>query len=229
MRLFELAGKHGKLPARAGLARLEWTDRRTNTPRRDGSTIILPLGADVEFFPLSKRRQFLAHIWRGEQGHQGWGPTPERAELYFGGTDEQPFLVQLQPEALQSLAQGEDGFFEALKPVDVRLIENAYGQPAVRQGDWFAVPLPLELSLKIMAGVLVATREPETLNLVPTTNGGTPLNRTRHNLNGGWIGTRGRFLFGEGVLKAPDHEDKELSGPHALFQTAYLASPQQAD
>src|SRR3989338_2608130 len=129
MRLFEVEQKFGGLPKKAGVAVLDWKD---GEPTRDGKTINLPAYEEVQFFPLLDGVQLLLQIPRGE-----------RVRAFFGGTDEQPFLVELEPSVIVSLRNGEDGFFNAIKPNGAKVLEEAFDTKAVRQGDWFAVPLPL--------------------------------------------------------------------------------------
>lgn len=219
MRLFEVEQKFGGLPKKAGVAVLDW---KGGDPRRDGKTIKLPASEEVQFFPLLDGVQFLIQI-----------PNERRGRVFFGGTDEQPFLVELDPSVVASLRGGEEGFFNSIKPNGAKILEEAFDTKAVRQGDWFAVPLPL--SWKAACG-MAALVEHNPMVIEPSNEKEqkVQLRGTRHTLiverciriGGNQLGCT---LVGEGLLKAPDHEDRVLKGPHAFFQTAYLVDPQKAD
>lgn len=220
MRLFEVEQKLGGLPKKAGVAVLDW---KGGDPTRDGKTIKLPAHEEVQFFPLLDGEQFLLQI-----------PGRERARAFFGGTDEQPFLVELEPSVIVSLRGGEDGFFNAIKPNGAKVLEEAFDTKAVRQGDWFAVPLPL--SWKATRGIAALVEyDPKVIEPSNEKERKVQLRGTRHNLLvDRYINMRGDnhlrcTLVGEGLLKAPDHEDRVLKGPHAFFQTAHLVDPKQAD
>ncbi|MBI2096463.1 MAG: hypothetical protein HYT43_02425 [Candidatus Taylorbacteria bacterium] len=220
MRLFEVEQKLGGLPKKAGVAVLDW---KGGDPTRGGKTIRLPAYEEVQFFPLLDGVQFLLQI-----------PGRERARAFFGGTDEQLFLVELEPSVIVSLRGGEDGFFNAIKPNGAKVLEEAFDTKAVRQGDWFAVPLPL--SWKATCGMAALVEyDPEVIEPSNEKERKVQLRGTRHNLLvDRYIDMRGDnrlgcTLVGEGLLKAPDHEDRVLKGPHAFFQTAHLVNPEQAD
>jgi len=127
MRLFEAKQAFGGLPKKAGIAVLRWS-KNVNRPSLSGKTIKLPSYNDVQFFPLLKGKQFLLETDDG---------------VYFGGTDERPFLVELEDVVMNALHKSEEAFFNAIKPRDAKALEKAFGVTAVRQGDWFAVPIPL--------------------------------------------------------------------------------------
>lgn len=220
MRLFEVEQQQGSLPKKAGVAAINWK----GGPMREGNTIHLPNHDEVQFFPFLNGEQFLIQ---------------SRDVVFFGGTDEQPFLVQLDPQVVTSLRGGEQAFFDTIKPNGAKVLEKAFGTKTVRQGDWFAVPLPFSWEA---AGGLVAMMQRDFKVEVPSTEKERKiqLRGTRHNL----IALRyialpteeyGRrnplncALIGEGILKAPDHADRELKGPHAFFQTAHLVDPAKAD
>lgn len=222
MRLFEVEQKFGGLPKKAGVAVLDW---KGGEPTRDGKTIKLPASEEVQFFPLLDGVQFLLQI-----------PGRERASAraFFGGTDEQPFLVELQPSVVLSLHGGEEGFFNSIKPNGAKVLEEAFDTKAVRQGDWFAVPL--QLSWKATCGMTALVElEPKVIEPSNEKEREVQLRGTRHNLIvERYISMRGDnrlgcTLVGEGLLKAPDHKDRVLKGPHALFQTAHLIDPKAAD
>jgi hypothetical protein len=221
MRLFEVEQKFGGLPKKAGIAVLDWKGRDAI---RNGGTIVLPNHEEVEFFPLLNGVQFLLKVSGRERAQQ----------VFFGGTDEQPFLVELEERVIRSLRDGQDSFFNAIKPVGAKVLEDAFDTKAVRQGDWFAVPLPL--TWKATTG-MAALVEYNPIVIEPSNEKERKmqLQETRHNLiveryiqmrSNNRLGCK---LVAEGLLKAPDHKDRLLRGPHAFFQTAHLVNPQQAD
>lgn len=223
MRLFEMK----ELPAKAGLAVLEW-DKGISRPERDESTIAAPRNAGVEFFALKEGVQFLLLITAvgSDQRQQG---------VYFGGTDEQPFLVELETEAFRAFIEGgEAGFFAALKPKLIKDIEQTYrGREAAerrtkRQGDIFAHALRwpwkgLILHHLKLLGTELTLRHAE-----------CALFGTRHDFRG-LLGefklpeTAVKALVGEGIVEAPDHSPLELKIPHVLAQASLLRNPKKAD
>lgn len=220
MRLFEVEQKFGGLPKKAGVAVLNW---KGGEPSREGKTITLPAYDEVQFFPLLDGVQFLVQV-----------PGRDGGRAFFGGTDEQPFLVELNPKVIVSLRGGEDGFFNEIKPNGAKVLEDAFDMKAVRQGDWFAVPLPL--SWKAVCGMAALVEyDPKVIEPTNEKEKKVQLRGTRHNLFvERYINMRGDnrlgcTLIGQGLLKAPDHEDRVLKGPHAFFQTANLVDPKMAD
>ncbi|MDP3795139.1 MAG: hypothetical protein Q8R13_04415 [bacterium] len=221
MRLFEVERIFGGLPKKAGVAVLEW--KKGGEPARDGKTIYLPTYEEVQFFPLLDGVQFLLQIPRGEH-----------ARAFFGGTDEQPFLVELEPSVIASLRGGEEEFFNSIKPNGAKVLEEAFDTKAVRQGDWFAVPLPL--SWKATCGMTaLVEHDPKVIEPSNEKKHKIQLRGTRHDLFvDRYISMKGAnrlecTLIGEGLLRAPDHKDRVLKGPHAFFQTAHLVNPREAD
>lgn len=233
MRVFQAKGEYYNPPKKAGVAILEWS-QSVSTPSRDKKVIQLPSAGPVDFYPLLGGSQFLVSVWdkqhEGSVYHNNFRWTQS---LYFGGTDEQPFLVQLDPKALDSLMNGEEAFFRALKPQSAATIEQKLGYVAKRQGDWFAVPFPPTTGIKSLLDVLdnfeLIDKSYPDFHLRPTNAKGEAIGRTRHMIKNGWVGSISSIVLAEGILTAPDHEDLELSGPHALFQTAHLVNPQKAD
>ncbi|MBI2590265.1 MAG: hypothetical protein HYW33_00070 [Candidatus Blackburnbacteria bacterium] len=183
MRIAQLGKCGTKLPKNAGEAVLEW-DHRVSEPRREGRTIFLPAHGPVEFYPLQDGRQFLVVVW--DKTRNSYNSEPQWTHtLHFGGTDEQPFLVQMEPAVLDELTGGEEAFYQTLKP-------------------------PTAISMEEYEN-------------------GTAIGSTRHRVHLGWLATVSQLVLAEGTLKAPDHNDLELAGPHILMQTAHLSKPQQAD
>jgi len=80
-------------------------------------------------------RQFLFHIPSRDSYSGG--------SVWFGGTDEAPFLVQMQPQVLRLFKDGS--FYQSLVPKLIqRICENA-GTEYRRQGDIFAAPIGMSL------------------------------------------------------------------------------------
>ena len=78
-----------ELPKSAGKAILEW-DKGVKSFSRNKKRIVLPLNQRLSYFPLQEGNQFLAYL-----------PRDERREVWFGGTDEEPFLVEMEPEVAE--------------------------------------------------------------------------------------------------------------------------------
>ncbi|MFA6898512.1 MAG: hypothetical protein WC250_03860, partial [Candidatus Paceibacterota bacterium] len=208
MKLFEF---RGKLPARAGKAELRFGNptHADFVAFRDGKTIRLVGRAQDEFYPLLDGRQF---IYRAPND-----------VVFFGGTDEEPFLVQLSRRPMDVFIEdGEEAFFESLFPDQARLAEKLFGTKTVRQGDIFATPVgipweELERYEKLFSGREIPVASGKSLS---------PVLSTRHRLKGRIHLTKVFGIsdgqVGEGLLSAPDHESKELKGVHTLHQTSYL-------
>ncbi len=216
MRLFELE----QLPAKAGVATITWGK---GLPRREEAEITLPEAEETQFFPLQKGAQFLVVASRGPN-------YDARERLYFGGTDERPFLVEMNPQVLTSLKKGEAGFYDAIRPEGAQFAEKKFGTKAVRQGDWFAVPLPFKWnSVHGLLGLFTDDHKATSAG-----EKGIRIGGTRHQLIDGQAILLGHnplrcMIIGEGLLRAPDHADKVLKGPHAFFQTQHLKEPEKAD
>ena len=213
MRLFEL----DSLPKKAGLATLAWDDGYM--PSRIKEDIYLPKGDDVQYFPIKNGAQFLVTI------------GVQRTRLFFGGTDERPFLVEMNPDVLLGLKNVEKGFYDAIKPEGAKFCEKKFGKESIRQGDWFAVPIPLNFDTAHgLLDLFIQNNKFVTKNK----NNGISIGGTRHLLiDGQLVVVDQNYLrctgIAEGLLRAPDHEDKVLKGPHALFQTRHLVDPKKAD
>ncbi|MBI2011052.1 MAG: hypothetical protein HYS89_02385 [Candidatus Colwellbacteria bacterium] len=161
------------LPERAGLASLRFESWQSgyggmsgNDTRRAGSDITLVTTKTSVFVPLNGGVQFLF-------AENGEHPR----EVFFGGTDERPFLVPLEPEVLEIYGKrGETGFFEAIKPRRIRELEKQFGREHTkRQGDIFAFPVlaPDPRKDRLFRGNEVAARlQVQRLELPPP---GTPL------------------------------------------------------
>src|SRR3989344_5355665 len=106
MKLFEMKG----FPEEAGLAELEFT-QEVEIPKREKELISLPANPQNEFFSLKEGAQFLFRCAVLNNSDR-YSPKKESA-LYFGGTDERPFLVRSVPEAFPYFVLGgEAGFYE---------------------------------------------------------------------------------------------------------------------
>lgn len=216
MRLFELE----KRPTRAGKAKLDYGDVRE--PSRIRKTITLPDDPSVEMFPLQEDwNQFLV---ASQDGRRVW----------FGGTDENPFLVEMSREVFNLfLKDGAQGFYDSLIPEVMRTLQDKFQKPWVRQGDIFAYPLPfswreLDGAFHICYGIGIKVEEVEVAERRRVFG-------TRHLFLGKFVPDRVNLLglteltVVEGKIEAPDHNPITLEGPHALAQTRLLYSPPEAD
>lgn len=217
MRLFELE----KRPTKAGKAKLDYGD--VHEPSRIRKTITLPNYPSVEVFPLQEDwNQFLISI----------GGRP----VWFGGTDENPFLVAMDEEVLETLFQkGSEGFYASLVPGLMSRLYNRFGDPWVRQGDIFAYPLPyswdeLDKAFDICWGCKSESTEIAAKDRVSVLG-------TRHQLCSGRFLAEPVEILGlgvkvpvvEGRIEAPDHTPITLVGPHVVAQTRHLYQPREAD
>ena len=227
MRLFEMKD----LPKVADKAVLEW-DKGIQNPKRDGKKIWLPRHDSVEFFPLQNNRQFLLLSKEKKDGDH----YSERKiqELFFGGTDENPFLVQLRKdETFRTFKMhGENGFYDILKPKRVKNLEETFKAKSIRQGDWFMVPFPIDW--KSFISTLAFLGGDKLNNLQEGKE--LSLGSTRHLISGKMIqtntwysGDKEHAYIGEGVVSAPDHKSKKLNSPHVFIQVDILHNPQKAD
>ena len=219
----EVIIRNPQLPAAAGKAKI-FFDEKLNEPQRKEGDIVLPLRQQSKYIPLQKGETFLFMVPpRQYSGGQWW-------QAYFGGTDEEPFLVQLQPQIYDHFTKnGEEGFLDALKPPLIKLAERLFWKGCRRQGDIFAAPtvfchktIQLFDALGRKDGKLGESRATGEWNVF----------KTRHILNGTLFDLEisgQSFSVGEGVIEAPDHEELKLDFPHILAQTAYLFDPSKAD
>jgi len=203
------------LPAFAGSVPLRWS-KLCRKPRLHKGSIILPLRPWGVFYPLQSGEKFV------------FLESTDAESLFFGGVDESPFLSELVDDEgiLGSvLFRGKDGslFFKQLIPREITKNEKIFGTKAVRQGDWFAVPIPLSWDRLL---VIRQTVEPDfSLRIVRRKR--IRLDPTRHFLcNARFIHSRVSFpssvLIGEGELISKGHSPLILKGPHAFFRTRYL-------
>lgn len=192
---------------------------------RKENEIYFPGNILSRFYFLKKGEQFLMTYPRNDRSGG--------SHLFFGGTDEKPFLVELEFSAFEDLVKGEDAFFQGLKSPVTCEWEGYLGKKAKRQGDWFAIGTTRNFQSwpKFMSEHFYG--EEFAIESVES----QPLNNTRHRLVGLYAhATRekqsrwsGEFIIAEGEIHAPDHEPLALKGPHLLFQADHLLHPQQAD
>jgi hypothetical protein len=209
VRLYE----YKQLPEKAGSAIITW-DHKAGTPTREQEIITLPKKHNVELFMLKEGQQFLYAA--GEQ-------------VYFGGTEESPFLARLKPEAVNPLWQlGEEAFFEALKPANIARLERYYRRQAVRQGDIFAMPLQANWkSIGIVMTLIDRTAFAEPA--APRTVTDCSLFETRHTISGLALILDANLVLFEGTLQAPDHSPRTLKGIHLMDQAANMFHPKSVD
>jgi len=210
-----------EIPDKVGEAEIVFEQEKTDPfyrrdqilPRRQNKVIVLPEEDESRFYSLAGGGQFLFTTGR-----------EDNRRLFFGGMDESPFLVRLHFSMLENLIDGEEAFFESLKPPKVREWETALEVSASRQGDFFAVPFNQKewgafLKNHLGKGSLTMKIGEELV-----------LFGTRHRFSGlVAISTDERLFIGDGVIKAPDHEPLLLNGPHLIDQAVGFVRPQEAD
>lgn len=219
---------NSKLPARAGRAELYFASR-DKTPVRNKGLIGLPLHPEAKFYPLQHGEQFLFSTPLSENDR--YGGHARQDTLWFGGTDEEPFLVRLHPGLLKDFeADGEEGFFEALKPGLIEDMEPIFGWATKRQGDIFALRTPFTWKMLKALHVIQNPGKSSELKEVKAES----VFETRHRFTG--VGLRVSLAtsvesipFVEGLLQAPDHADLTLKGIYVLAQSEGLFTPKLAD
>ena len=215
MRLCEM--RSDRRPKEAGKAIIKYSDS-VRHPERKGKVITLPKDGSLELFKLQPDwNQFLVH-----QGDSLW----------FGGTDENPFLVRMNPSILDAYLRSPKNFYPGIVPSLIGELEKRFPQMSYRrQGDIFAFPLPyswedFEKAFQICYWNSVVFHY-KPIHILDT----------RHILTGKYLNLKREYgLLGqlasfvaEGVVKAPDHTPMKIEGPHAISQTALLWSPPEAD
>ncbi|MEK6888970.1 MAG: hypothetical protein AABW80_02570 [Nanoarchaeota archaeon] len=206
MYVFELKD----VPRRAGEAVLDW-DRGVTYPLREKKKIGLPLRKDTEFFSLAGGRQFIVR------------PSVTERSCWFGGTDEEPFLVEMDVKVAQlyiDSAGDEEEFYRTLVPNSVLAMATENDVMYKRQGDIFA---------SRFSGEKNAERNLARLLKKEVKQGEMTILGTRHVGKGlGFV--HDENVFFRGVLVAPDHVPLNLSdGLYLLGQTKYITHPAQAD
>ena len=229
-----LIGKMKEFPKSAGVVTLDFLDGKNKIfkthargqPVIQGSDIYLPLERRSHFVALQGGKQFLFH-YRNPDGYTEF-------TTYFGGTDESSAFLTELPEDVNFFAiyemDGEEAFYESLKPGLVRNYEKRFRTTALRQGDLFAVPIgnwadvkkawhlviPVDLTLKPVSSTILDTRH--TLHGSATDD----FSIIYHAISNYSILSSIDCMFGQGTLEAPDHEPLRLEGIH--FITLSLAS-----
>lgn len=218
---------------KAGLALLENKD--VKLPSRNGATITVPKSGWDMFQLLPDFSQFLLLKSKEEESDSRYA---EHKKAWFGGTDEQPFLVELTGNA--DLGDGRCGawlevwkagkFFEALKPGIISRFEECYGkEKTLRQGDMFCYPMPIQDWDKL----LCVLESVETLHFMEGCKpngayGSSRLYGTRHYIDGD-VAIWGDNVIGKGTIKAPDHSPLMLTQICVIAQTRNLKNPERAD
>ncbi len=226
----ELIIPNPALPSKAGKTKIHFLDADTH-PTRNDEDISLPLSKNAQFYPIALGTQFLFTNPR----------RYDENDVFFGGTDEEPFLVQLNSSILQVLKKeeffkgNERALYNALKPKSIADREIALQKECGRQGDIFFIPSGF--SFEELERMLTAFY-PDKYGFDEDGVGGYTEAKTgnamsvfgtRHELHGTALILSGIGLFGEGFLKAPDHAERTLLDVHFMAQTAYLFNPQMAD
>ncbi len=231
MNPFEMAVKC--LPSQADKAEIKWS--AVEGPRRKGNEIVLRLVDQMMFVPILEDKQFICCY---PKDHSSYRTQPE---IWFGGTDENPFLVRLGANqdvivGVNTILKGEgvEPFFEALKPTRLSDVERLFGTKAKRQGDIFALPTRWSWTefekMSVLLGLfLKGAKDRDEWSLF----------QTRYSIKGRIVevelrperygNDRIETTLATGMLEAPDHQPLELEKIHVLFQSAGLYSPQDAD
>lgn len=220
MKLYELRTR----PKVAGTANLIFghPDQNKRPPLREGPNIFLPDDPELDFHPLENGQKILIRLVAAGDGAR-------QITYWFGGTEENPFLVRVDQVAFDAFKQsGEQGFFNALKPQIITRIEEAFKLTTKRQGDIFAVPLPFSVQDFTRAANLFAMDSSANFSEAAF----QPILGTRHILKGFYSNAR---IFGTvhplgwGVVEAPDHSPLSLDGIHLLAQANCLIDSRNAD
>lgn len=219
MRLIEFGNRR---PLRAGKAKIEYASwegqpKEGQYPFREGSVITVPSSSQIEMFPLMDNWvQFLIQF---------------ASTVWFGGTDENPFLVKLNREMLDVyLAHGPEEFYKSLIPNRLTKMCEIVGKDYTRQGDIFAVQMDFDWEELSKAYRLFNDKPLEAVKTKTEAVFGT-----RHILSGCFLegnpvihGIGGVTLV-EGRITVPDHRAIELVGPHMIDQTKGLFDAMHAD
>lgn len=186
-------------------------------PSRKQGIIYLPDQKDACLIPLLGGTQFLFRCSLPKGG------------VWFGGTDEQPFLTQLEPHTWSIREHGnETAFFDALKPQLIKEAEKVLLRQAQRQGDIFYLDFGFDWN-QINSFLSLIGWSRHTL----TATKKAPVFDTRHTIAGEilFVETpqRQTRLLARGTLKAPDHTDRVLESVHLVVQANCLFNPARAD
>ncbi|OHB21011.1 MAG: hypothetical protein A3J67_05165 [Parcubacteria group bacterium RIFCSPHIGHO2_02_FULL_48_10b] len=202
-------------------ARLSGFDFIVESPRpfRYGSKIVIPADAPGEFRTLAGGEKFLLKF-DGE------------ASVWFGGTDEQPFLAELDLEVYNAFVEGgEKTFLEELKPPIIRFVERAFNVEVKRQGDILAVRLAKdwpELHKRRLINWSGLTEKSSLLGTQHYLKGRiAPVlpHCLQEYLGGDAPVPLTALMICEGVVTTHDHAPLELNGPHLIAQNQHLVNP----
>ena len=206
-------------PDKAGITKLLYKD--VKHPSREDDVITIPKTGYV-FYILQNTSQFLLLQKKKGDGKRVW----------FGGTDEASFLVELDDgdghygtDYFSMWERNE--FYNSIKPDVIKMYEKKYGVAAtMRQGDFFGYPLPEQRWGKIMEWSQTFARQDD--YFTTTNSGSLPLNETRHRFQGDICSFTGNIIA-KGIITAPDHTPLELTKICVLAQTKHLKDAQNAD
>jgi len=217
MRLGEMGNN---LPRVAGKAKLEYSINGTR-PYREGDTIIIPDKPLGELFSLR------------DDCYQFLYSTNHNNNLWFGGTDENPFLVEMNPGLLGTfLGEGTRAFYLALVPGGLTTLASRLPNHQCRigrQGDIFFLSVSYSYYTIAHAHKLITGKDIEVKSAKDHQIFGT-----RHILNGdgfqdfNLLGTNISLMV-TGVIEAPDHSPVALKRLSILGQTQGLVDPHNAD
>lgn len=123
-----------------GGVRVEYSGDREDLPSRVRNTLKLPKRDGMEIHLLKGGVQFLV-MYPGTKTR--WGSRCD-GRTFFGGMDESPFITSLEDVPVAAFrAQGEDAFFEALIPHQIKTLQRRFPDASVsRQGDVWSFKLP---------------------------------------------------------------------------------------
>jgi len=212
---------------KAGLANLEYAN--IERPVRRKSVITMPKKG-YELFQLTHdMSQFLL---LSEKPLTDLNHSFTRYKAWFGGTDEQPFLVELEDGNWKK--RWDDGtFYESIKPDIIKEYENKYGKEStLRQGDMFCIPFPTQ-DIDRVNNILRVTLDEELEEQTwdePRRDRyfNNHLYGTRHWIKG-LCCVKGQYVIGKGTLHAPDHADLVLNKMCIIAQTKNLKNAKKAD
>jgi len=206
--------ENGQFPERAGAAelRIQCSNARGHQVEREGSLITIRTGWDARFHPLDQGRQFLL------RGSFNRGPV---SFCEFGGTDENPFVARLDREAYHGLLEdGESAFYESLRPPRFKAMEKAFKVTALRQGDIWAIKIPMDWKDVVNASLV-------NFGFKPLRDSGDShrIFNTRHTLVGDYapFGKWNRAIAQGVLVQRPEHADINLTdGLYLLERTSFL-------
>ncbi len=212
MYLFEIK----KLPKKADKAVLDW-NKDVDFPSRDGKYIGMPNNPENLYFPLRNGKQFLIKC-----------KDSRSDRMWFGGTDEEPFLVEMNSELISRYINSQGSInqlYRSLVPEKILELSEETGIKYKRQGDIFAARFCGEKYFeKNLAHILRSKIDEGTGNVFGT----------RHVARGLSVSVYddinpNAYLF-RGIIKAPDHKPLKLNDAlYLLGQTKHIIHPADAD